>query len=226
MGVAVGSSMTPRTVPLRSTIPPSKRLDHWLPAAPFRDTISVRSSAPAKRLMQELMRVTLRDMPLANLLGKLRYLPTLLGSAEARRRVRMDATRPFLDAVSSGKGSVVLEQSPDELVLGTIGKLHQIRDQEPADIRTGEQFVAFAEPDHEKLAMSLRVIADGAQTLLVLEHRTRPVDAQAERRFRRYWKLIRPGGAFVTRQLLLAARRRAEHSPLEPRAASPPSLAG
>jgi hypothetical protein len=160
--------------------------------------------------MQAFEEVTLREMPLARALGTIRYLPARLGSGEAARRLRTDARRPFLASIVDAKGSLVLERAPDEIIVGTVGKLHQIRDQEPAEVRTPAEFAAFDTPNHEKLAMSLRTIADGGGTLVVLEHRTQPTDADAKRRFGWYWLAIRPGGAFVTRQLLHAVARRAE----------------
>ena len=191
-------------------VAPSARLDAWLPDAPFRDTIVVESSAPPARLMQALEEVTLREMPLASLLGRIRYLPALLGSKEAARRAHVELDRPFVAGVASGKGQLFLARAPDELVLGTVGKLHQIRDQEFAEVPTTADFAAFAQPNHERLAMSIRAIPGDHGTWLALEHRTQPTDAAARRRFARYWRAIRPGGAFVTRQLLKAVARRAE----------------
>jgi hypothetical protein len=190
----------------------SARLDAWLPDAPFRDTIVVESPAPAPRLMQALEEVTLRDMPFANLLGKIRYLPALFGSKKAARQAQLELDRPFIAGVASGKGQLFLSRAPDELVLGTVGKLHQIRDQEFAEVPTTADFAAFAQPNHERLAMSIRAIPGDHGTLLALEHRTQPTDAAARRRFARYWLAIRPGGAFVTRQLLKAVARRAERT--------------
>ena len=109
-----------------------------------------------------------------------------------------------------GKRPAVPGRAPDEIVLGTVGKLHQIRDQEFAEVPTTADFAAFAQPNHERLAMSIRAIPGDHGTLLALEHRTQPTDAAARRRFARYWLAIRPGGAFVTRQLLKAVARRAE----------------
>jgi len=193
-----------------AAIAPSARLDAWLPDAPFRDTIVVESPAPAPRLMQALQEVTLRDMPLASLLGRIRYLPAVFGSKEAARQAHMELDRPFIAGVTSGKGQLFLDRAPDEIVLGTVGKLHQIRNQEFAEVSTTADFASFARPNHERLAMSIRAIPGDHGTLLALEHRTEPTDAAARRRFARYWLAIRPGGAFVTRQLLKAVARRAE----------------
>jgi len=74
-----------------------------------------------------------------------------------------------------------------------------------------EQFDIFGDPRHEKLFMSLRVepTARSGEQWLILEHATRALSHDAERRFRRYWRIIKPLGALVSRDLLLAVRRKA-----------------
>jgi hypothetical protein len=188
-------------------VSPSARLDAWLPDAPFCDSITLASRAPADGVMRAAWEVTPREMPLATALGTLRYLP---GRLTGRGPEQLALDDSFLRAVLAG-GTIVLEEAPHEVVLGMIGRLHRLRDQEPVVLRSPDEFRAFAAADHEKLAMSLRAIAmsDGG-SVLVLEHRTTPLDAAAQRRFARYWRVIRPGGALVTRQLLRAIARRAE----------------
>ncbi len=186
-------------------VPPSPRLDAWLPGAAFADTIVVRTSAPADALMRALEEVTLREMPLADWLGRVRY-------AFGRAQPLMAADRPFLPALVDSRGSLLLERRADEIVVATVGKLHQIRNQQPADVRTPDDFTAFDAPNHEKLVMSLRALPGAGETLLCLEHRTRATDAKAAQRFALYWLAIRPGGAFVSRQLLRAVARRAERT--------------
>ncbi|HXX31278.1 MAG TPA: hypothetical protein VEJ89_11220 [Myxococcaceae bacterium] len=189
----------------------SRQLDGWLPAAPFRDTIAVRSRASSARLMHALDTVTLREMPLARLLGTLRYLPGRLARRPSRQK-SVDPRVPFLPALVRDMGSVVLERTAGEVILGTVGKLHQIRDQSFVPLKEAGDFTSFDAPDHEKLAMSVQAIPVDEGTVLVLEHRTQPTDVEAQKRFRRYWRFIRPAGAFVTRQLLRAVARRAERT--------------
>jgi hypothetical protein len=65
--------------------------------------------------------------------------------------------------------------------------------------------------------MSIRVVpADEVGChWLILEHATRALSRDAERSFGRYWRVIKPLGAFVTRQLLEAVRVRAESTASE-----------
>lgn len=184
---------------------PSKRLDRWAPVADcFRDTIVVRSTAPRQRLMDAFFEVTLDEMPLARLFGAIRYLPRAIRSGAHAK----PAKRSFVSELLAD-GNVILEQTPDEVVIGLIGKLHQIRDQERFPIRSPMEFAGFEGAGFEKLVMSFRLVRVVAGTLLVVEHRTLPLDETARKRFGRYWKVIRPAGAFVTRQLLQAISARA-----------------
>lgn len=190
----------------RPLVTPSARLDAWLSGAPFRDTIVVAGHASPGALMAAIQQVTLRDMPLASTLGRLRY-------AAGKPSATLDPGAPFLSGLAESRGTLILERTPDELVIATVGKLHQVRDQQMADLRTPQDFVSFSAPDHDKLVVSIRALrAEEGESLLVLEHRTRATDDVAERRFARYWIAIRPGGAFVTRQLLRAAVRLAERA--------------
>jgi hypothetical protein len=118
-------------------------------------------------------------------------------------------------------GTLVLRDDiPREIVTGSAAQLHRLH-QAPQRFASREAFEAFNDPGHEKLFMSLRVTPTGrpGEHWLVLEHATRALSPLAERKFARYWRVIKPAGAFVTRQLLRAVRKRAEQAaPGAPRA--------
>jgi hypothetical protein len=75
-----------------------------------------------------------------------------------------------------------------------------------------EAFLPFDDPEYEKLFMSIRVEPTGrpGEQQLILEHAAVPLSEHANRRFKPYWLVIRPTGAFVSRELLKAIARRAE----------------
>jgi hypothetical protein len=108
---------------------------------------------------------------------------------------------------------VLRDESPREIITGSAARLHRVH-QAPRRFASIEEFDAFDDPDHEKLFMSVRVAPTGraGEYWLILEHATRALSAGAERAFARYWRVIRPLGALVTRQLLHAVRRRAERT--------------
>jgi hypothetical protein len=191
-------------------IPASPEFEAVAAGAQFRDLIAVRAAAPPDALFRALREVTLAEMPLARLLGELRYLPLrLIG-----RRLPDDARKPFVSIVVEGGTLVLLDDAPREVITGSAARLHRIVDQTPVRFDSRAAFDAFDAADHEKLFMSIRVAPAGVanEHWLVLEHATRALSADAERKFRRYWLAIKPGGAFVTRQLLKAIDRRARRA--------------
>lgn len=186
----------------------SALIDEVLPSYEFSDLIGVEVQATPERIFTALDEVTLAEMPLAKMLGQLRYLP-------ARLTGRMPASaqdEPFMKLVL-GQGTTVLAEEPQrEIVTGTIGKFHDSFDQQIVPLQGADEFYRFDDPDYQKLVMSIRVRETGAAGVyrLELEHRTHALSPSARRRFAWYWLVIKPGGAFVTKLLLKAVRRRAE----------------
>ena len=183
-------------------------IDGLNPDREFTDEISVTVSATPAAIFDAAMRVTANDMPVAKALGTLRYLP---GRLLGRKRASSDAA-PFIQTLLDN-GTVILADEPEhELVFGSAGKYHQLLDQEPRPFKTADDYHAFHHADYQQLVMSLRVTPTSTPGLnqLVLEHRTHPLSEESRRKFRRYWRVIRPPGAFVTKQLLGAIKRRAE----------------
>lgn len=197
----------------RSAAPASLAFGGIARGAQFRDRIAIAVQASPAVIFQALHEVTLRDIKLAWALGELRYLPSrLFGWKPA-----VESTRPFLSMLIDGGTLILRDDSPHELITGSAAQLHRVN-QEPRRFATAEEFDAFDDPSHEKLLMSVRVAPTGraGEYWLVLEHATHALSPLAARQFARYWRVIRPMGAFVTWLLLRAVRRRAERTAVGP----------
>lgn len=74
-----------------------------------------------------------------------------------------------------------------------------------------EAFAAFDEPGFTKIAWTLEVEPIGPETSVCrTETRVATTDAEAARRFRRYWRLLSPGILLIRRRALALVRSDAE----------------
>lgn len=105
---------------------------------------------------------------------------------------------------------VELADVPDrELVLGAMSRFWR-RDR-PARMVAPSDFAAFAEPGWAKVVLSFSVEPlSESRSLLRYEARAAGTDDAATRRFRRYWRVIRPGVAVAMRRALGHIRTEAE----------------
>ena len=180
-------------------------IDTIEPDREFVQRVSVHVNAPPREAMRALREVTLGDMPVASFFGDLRYLP---GRIAGRVR-KTGGNTPFLEQLLEG-GNVMLANRDDDIVVGGIGKYHQIVDQEPLRIPDAMFYEQFDGSAYEKLAMEVCALPKDGGCDLVLEARTHPLGPASRKAFARYWKVIDPMGRFVSWLLLRAAKRRAE----------------
>jgi hypothetical protein len=191
-------------------------LDQYLSNAEFAGEVSVVIYAPAEAIFAALQAVTLDDMPLANWLGNMRYLPgKLAGKVEENAPVKAE---PFIQTIQRGGGNIILaEDAPYEVVFGAIGKFHDLLDQQVVLLKEASDFVAFDQPNYQKLAMSFRLtpldpLDDKAGYRLTLTHRTHALSREARWKFALYWLGIKPGGNLVSWLMLRAIKQIAERA--------------
>jgi hypothetical protein len=103
-------------------------------------------------------------------------------------------------------GFVQLAERPgEEVVVGAIGRFWSPTGNRPVPT---PDFAAFAEPGYAKAAMNFTVTPERGGTTVTTETRIVGTDAEATRKFRRYWLVIRPGSGAIRRSWLKAIRRR------------------
>ena len=171
-------------------------LDDFLPIYEFLERHRLAIDAPPGRIDEAIRTVSLAEMPVARALWAVRRLGRPWG----------DAARPFVDGAL--KNAVVLDDAPGEgLVLGLTGQFWKLRGGDRGTrAHTAEEFLAFARPDACKAVIDFRV----GTSLLSTETRVHVPDPASRRKFRRYWRVIRPFSGLIRIMFLRAARRRAE----------------
>ena len=151
----------------------------------------VRNSHGARAL------IAVRAVPM-RLVDRLRGRPAQPPPAH----LRMVEARPWV---------VLGEEEPHQLVVGAIGRFWgpgvEWLDIEPAE------FAAFDRPAYGKIAWAFTVLPYGERrSVLIDECRTRVTDPASRDRFRKYWKLVEPGAAYVMGRTVALAKRHAEES--------------
>jgi hypothetical protein len=117
----------------------------------------------------------------------------------------VDPRAPLLGEMEK-VGFMWLDERPgEELVVGAIGRFWSPFGNKP---RVVDAFAAFDEPGYAKAALNFSVRPEGGGSRITTETRIVGTDAEATRKFRRYWLLIRPGSGAIRRSWLKAIRRR------------------
>jgi hypothetical protein len=156
----------------------------WVPAAPAAAYAAVKAvSAREVRLFGPLMRLR------------------TFGRSE---RV-FDPESPLLGEMLK-IGFILLGERPgEEVVVGAIGRFWSPFGNKP---RVIDDFAAFVEPGYAKAALNFTVRPERQGSRITTETRIAGTDAEATRKFRRYWLLIRLGSGAIRRSWLKAIRRR------------------
>ncbi len=92
-----------------------------------------------------------------------------------------------------------------------IGRPWRLRP-ERVPIAGAEDFTGFHAPGWVRVATDFRVVATAGGSRLTTETRIQGTDERATRRFARYWRIVGRGSALIRRDVLRAAKRRAEQA--------------
>jgi len=152
--------------------------------------------------------VTARDVRLLSPLEVLRVLP---GSLVGRRPHRPRSSAPLIEEFTAGVVPLG-EHAGKEIVAGAIGRYWLLWGNQPALIRTREEFQSFSQPGYAKAVVAFNVRAESQGCRVTTETRVAGTSPEATRAFRRYWLLIRPASGLIRRSWLAAIRRRAGHA--------------
>jgi hypothetical protein len=172
-------------------------LDDVMPDYDVHEVHSLWVPADQKEAYDAVLAVSAREV---RLFGPLMRLRTF-GRSE---RV-FDREAPLLGEMLK-IGFVQLAERPgEEIVVGAIGRFWSPTGNRPI---AALDFSTFAEPGYSKATMNFRVTPDGAGSRITTETRAVGTDAEATRKFRRYWFAIRLGSGAIRRSWLNAVRRR------------------
>ena len=178
-------------------------LDRFIPEYEVVERHHIGVAAPADVTFAASMDMDLEDSAVIRAIFRAREL--LLG-ADAGDKPRARG----LVAVTQELGWGVLAEVPGhEIVMGAVTK--------PLNANVAfrslppDEFAAFDEPDHVKIAWTLRAdaLADGTSVART-ETRVVATDAQARRKFRWYWARFSPGILLIRQISLGLVRREAE----------------
>jgi hypothetical protein len=185
-------------------------IDAILPEYEFRGVTSTVIHASPTQIFKAFREVSLADIPVADWLIDLRYIPgRLLGRVEEKS----DKSVPISQSMKDG-GNILLGETPDqEVVIGVIGKFHNMLDQEPVALNGPDEFATFDDPAYQKLAMSW-YIAGGDEEKgyrFVMDNRTHALSRAARQKFSLYWWLmIKWGSSIMSYILMNTIKERAE----------------
>ena len=180
-------------------------LDELMPEYDVREVHELWVPAKPETAYEAVRAVTAKEVRLFGPLMGLRAVPARLGG----RPRSLNAGVPLLAQLLRA-GFVDLGADPgSEIVVGAVGRFWSPSGNLPVrTIRTREEFTDFARPDYSKAAMNFSIEPQGDGSLVRTETRIIGTDAEATRKFRRYWWLIGWASAAIRRSWLRAIRRR------------------
>jgi hypothetical protein len=183
---------------------PPTLLDRFLPDCEVLERHETRVAAPADVTYSAAREMSLGWSPLVRAIFRGRELLMRSPATEDR------PPQPLVDECLSIGWGVLAQESGREIVLGAVTQPWK------GDVKfralPPDEFAAFKEPGFAKIAWTIRVEPVGPEaSRFYTETRVATTDADARRRFRRYWTMVSPGVRLIRKESLRLVRGAAEH---------------
>jgi hypothetical protein len=183
---------------------PPELLDRFLPECEVLERHQTRVAAPADVTYLAAREMSLTQSPVVRAIFRGREL--LMRSSPSGER----PPQSLIDEVLSIGWGVLAQESGREIVLGAVTQPWK-RDVKFRALPPDE-FTAFDEPGFAKIAWTIRAEPIRSETSRFhTETRVATTDAEARKRFRRYWTMVSPGVRLIRRESLRLVRADAEH---------------
>ena len=169
-------------------------LKKYLPQYHYSSKHKIKISATPEKIFELTDRLDMSGSPLIRFLFRLRGMPSRMLNREG---------------LQSDKFIELERTSPQEIIIGLIGQFWKpngnLRSFTPAE------FISFQEPGFLKAVWNFQLIPQSAtSTLLTTETRIQCMDNEAQKKFSRYWLLIRPFSGIIRKEILRVIKRKAE----------------
>lgn len=206
------------TIPARETsvTKAGSRIDDFMPVWQFDERHSITVNAPPEQVFAAIRAVTADEILLFRTLTWIRRM----GRPGAENILNVPERQPIIDVATRTAFVVLADDAPRELVIGTV----IFAPPRTPGVRrlTPDLFRRKLPPGAALATMNFLIEPERAGGSLVsTETRVFANSPSAVRRFRIYWRFIRPGSDIMRRMWLRAIKRRAET--VAPKALAPRS---
>lgn len=181
----------------------------WVPNATTGNITSIDIAADPRTVWAALHSTSISDMPVSGALLRLRLLPATL----TRRRkpvVYRDRTGSLVESLVANRFIELYREDDVLLTLGVIGQFWKLSGGTDARVDSPEQFDGFETPGFVKASIDFHIVRVGDGTRLSTGTYNAATDADTEKVFRRYWRVIRFGSKLIRWELLRAVRSNSE----------------
>jgi hypothetical protein len=170
----------------------------------MRESDAVDLPVSADRAWAAVHDLDLARSPIVRALFGVRTIPDRLRGKTVQLRFRLQDLKSSPETPGF---QVLVDEPPREVAVGAIGKVWHLSIPF-LHVPDAESYKAFNQPDYVKVAWALRVEAlEDSRSRVAFELRVEATDADAWRKFTRYFRVIGPWSHFIRRLLLSQLQR-------------------